>query len=125
IADASFDWDGLGLAPAENITRATRRPRTGRSGTASSAAILTGRRTLRSWRIRRTITQRRIGNFQHIIPVRDDDRDVRCHPRFEFEIGIIHADDRVVSDYVLNRDRGVTHLHDLAVKGAVRERINA
>src|SRR5205085_1005097 len=45
--------------------------------------------------------------------------------RLELQIGIIHADDRVVSDYILNRDRGVTHLHDLAVEGAVREGVNA
>ena len=72
------------------------------------------------WRshIRRPKAQRGVTDLQGVVPLRADDRDVRGHAGLQFQVGIIDADDGVVGDDVLHRNRRIAHLHDLAVEGA-------
>ena len=56
--------------------------------------------------------------------MRDDNRDIRRHSRFQFQIRVADANDGVVGDDVLHRDRRIAHLHNFAVKGARRKSVD-
>src|SRR5664280_2614699 len=69
-------------------------------------------------------TQRRVGDFQGVVTFGNNNRDVGGHAGLEFQIGVIDTNDGIVGDDVLDRDRRVTHLHDLAVECATRKRVD-
>ena len=74
--------------------------------------------------IRHPKTKGAIRNLQHIIPMRGDDGNIRGHAGLQFLIRIADADDGVVRDHVLHRDRRIAHLHHLPVKGLRRKSVD-
>lgn len=67
-----------------------------RSGGVSSTVTTERRR-------RRNESKRSVWDPQSLIPVRDDNRDIGRHPRFEAEIVILYANHDVVRHNILYR----------------------
>ena len=70
----------------------------------------------RGSQFRQTHPECGIADFENIITLGDDDRDVGCHPGLQSQIRIIHIDHCIVGDHILNRDRRVADLSDFAVE---------
>ena len=117
VADSRLDLHRARLGTSQDIHRAL-----GRNVRPACPDV---RRTPVGWRghIRRPKAQRSVTDLQGVVPLRADDRDVRGHAGLQFQVGIIDADDGVVGDDVLHRNRRIAHLHDLAVEGALGKSI--
>src|SRR6185369_17133710 len=71
------------------------------------------------------ITKRSVRSFDNIVRSRDRNRYVRSHAREQLGVRVVEADDRVVSDHVLNRGGVHTDFLHGTGKGLLRERVHS
>ena len=122
ITDPGLDLHCDRFRAAQDVNRALRLQVPGLSHWWASASSTRWR-----WRRRcrrRTKPERGVGNFQNIVTLCTDDRNVGSHPGLQFQISVIHSDDRVVGDNILDGRGRVSNLDNIAMENAPRESVD-